>query len=337
MELIDRAQDTIAKHQHEQTTAVPVKESIEVDEVQAAKDKEKENRLQVPPAAEASQLQQQPKQQTPKPSDLNSELFEDASIPESSFANVSSVTTTNALDTTTTTTAQSDSEANNDSFEHELGGYEDEGTDDDEREKIKKHLEQDPEDEDELDLDFDHSEQDETDDADADNEDGNDTETDVWTALDSQQGLKNRLQPTTTASNTSLASTKKDLVLPEATNLLEEVWLSIFTPGVNSKVVFVMDMCFYALFLCLFGLLVVSGGNFHVVFLLVIAACLFVTVKWFIAESKKVTAENIAAAATKQEEEKPAVDYPIAESVTPTETLPANQNASVPEESKTDQ
>ncbi|KAI9337759.1 ER protein Pkr1-domain-containing protein [Obelidium mucronatum] len=87
-------------------------------------------------------------------------------------------------------------------------------------------------------------------------------------------------------------SQQQDLVLPEASNLLEEVWLSVFTPGVNSRVVLVMDMCFYALFLCLFGLLIVSGGNFHVVFLLIISVCLFVTVKWFIAESKKVAAES---------------------------------------------
>ncbi|KAJ3007305.1 UNVERIFIED_CONTAM: hypothetical protein HDU68_003584, partial [Siphonaria sp. JEL0065] len=132
-------------------------------------------------------------------------------------------------------------------------------------------------------------------------------------------------------------SHSNDLVLPEATNLLEEVWLSIFTPGVNSKVVFVMDMCFYALFLCLFGLLIASSGSFHVVFLLVIATCLFVTVKWFIAESKKVAAESAAAAAaTKQDEMKMAVEVPT-ESSSTKETLTANQKAIIPEETKKDQ
>ncbi|KAJ3027946.1 UNVERIFIED_CONTAM: hypothetical protein HDU68_002802, partial [Siphonaria sp. JEL0065] len=138
MELIDRAQDTIAKHQHEQTTAVPVKENVGFIEAQSEKEKkketDKETDSQVPPAAEAAQQpqpQQPPQQQT---TDLNSEFFEDASIPESSsFVKISGESTVDTT-TTTTTTAQSDSEANNNSFEHELGGYEDEGTDDGELE-----------------------------------------------------------------------------------------------------------------------------------------------------------------------------------------------------------
>ncbi|KAJ3076935.1 hypothetical protein HDU99_001281 [Rhizoclosmatium hyalinum] len=122
--------------------------------------------------------------------------------------------------------------------------------------------------------------------------------------IDTSDVATDESQPTITVTDPNNV-TLKDLGLPEPTNLFEEVWMSIFTPGINSKVVFVMDLCFYALFLSLFGLLVVSGGNFHVVFLLLIATCLFVSVKWFIAESKKVAAENAAlaesAALTKDE------------------------------------
>ncbi|KAI8619395.1 ER protein Pkr1-domain-containing protein [Chytriomyces sp. MP71] len=81
------------------------------------------------------------------------------------------------------------------------------------------------------------------------------------------------------------------LDLPEASNILEEVWLSIFTPGINSRVVMVMDVCFYALFLVLLGMFVITGANVHVGFLIVITGCLFVSVKWFIAESAKLQAE----------------------------------------------
>ncbi|KAJ3264219.1 hypothetical protein HDU77_009058 [Chytriomyces hyalinus] len=91
-----------------------------------------------------------------------------------------------------------------------------------------------------------------------------------------------------------------ELILPEPSNILEEVWMSVFTPGVNSRVVMVMDVCFYALFFVFFGMLVITGGNFHVIFLILITACLFISVKWFIAELKKAEAET-AAKASKDE------------------------------------
>ncbi|KAI9355906.1 hypothetical protein DFJ73DRAFT_623336 [Zopfochytrium polystomum] len=62
--------------------------------------------------------------------------------------------------------------------------------------------------------------------------------------------------------------------------LLEEIWLSIFTPGLNSRVSFVMDLCFYALFASLSFLTVVTDFNPHVLFLLVVSICLFASVKW---------------------------------------------------------
>ncbi|KAJ3285825.1 hypothetical protein HDU76_008081, partial [Blyttiomyces sp. JEL0837] len=75
--------------------------------------------------------------------------------------------------------------------------------------------------------------------------------------------------------------------------VLEEVWLSIFEPGMNSRVVMVMDICFYCLFASLFLLLVASGFSGHVVFLMVIAGGLFASVKWFLAELKAVKASQL--------------------------------------------
>ncbi|KAJ3238793.1 hypothetical protein HDU81_007182 [Chytriomyces hyalinus] len=83
-----------------------------------------------------------------------------------------------------------------------------------------------------------------------------------------------------------------ELILPEPSNILEEVWMSVFTPGVNSRVVMVMDVCFYALFFVFFGMLVITSGNFHVIFLILITACLFISVKWFLAELRRVEADS---------------------------------------------
>ncbi|KAI8827822.1 ER protein Pkr1-domain-containing protein [Chytriomyces cf. hyalinus JEL632] len=91
-----------------------------------------------------------------------------------------------------------------------------------------------------------------------------------------------------------------ELILPEPSNILEEVWMSVFTPGVNSRVVMVMDVCFYALFFVFFGMLVITGGNFHVIFLILITACLFISVKWFIAELRRAEADT-AGKASKDE------------------------------------
>ncbi|KAJ3413762.1 hypothetical protein HDV05_007581 [Chytridiales sp. JEL 0842] len=77
-------------------------------------------------------------------------------------------------------------------------------------------------------------------------------------------------------------------------SLFEEVWLSIFEPGVTSGVVRVMDYAFYGLFASLALLLVATQGNFHVVFLSVVSICLFASVKWFLAEMKKVDAAKEA-------------------------------------------
>ncbi|KAI8852213.1 hypothetical protein BC829DRAFT_414776 [Chytridium lagenaria] len=79
----------------------------------------------------------------------------------------------------------------------------------------------------------------------------------------------------------------QDVEVKDST-ILEEVWLSIFTAGINSRVEFFMDMCFYALFVSLFLLLTMTSFNPHVIFLFVISICLFASVKWFLAEVAKI-------------------------------------------------
>ncbi|KAI9227046.1 MAG: ER protein Pkr1-domain-containing protein, partial [Piptocephalis tieghemiana] len=66
--------------------------------------------------------------------------------------------------------------------------------------------------------------------------------------------------------------------------MLEQVISSIFTPGTNPGLVKATNRAFMALFASLLFLLAVSGGNLHVVALLVIAGCLYGSIQWFITE-----------------------------------------------------
>ncbi|KAI8909434.1 ER protein Pkr1-domain-containing protein, partial [Powellomyces hirtus] len=64
--------------------------------------------------------------------------------------------------------------------------------------------------------------------------------------------------------------------------ILEEIWNSVFTPGVNSRVQGAMNMSFAGLFVSLTALAVVTGGNLHVIALIGIAGCLFASVQWWV-------------------------------------------------------
>ncbi|KAJ3020422.1 SMK killer toxin resistance protein [Thoreauomyces humboldtii] len=66
--------------------------------------------------------------------------------------------------------------------------------------------------------------------------------------------------------------------------IVEEIWNSVFTPGVNTRVQGAMNLSFLGLFLSLTMLAVVTGGNPHVIALIAIAACLFGSVQWFLKE-----------------------------------------------------
>ena len=93
-----------------------------------------------------------------------------------------------------------------------------------------------------------------------------------------------RRRPIKSTSHTYSRSPSKSSSLAHSNSktILEEIWLSIFEPGLNSKMVKIMDVCFYALFVSLVSLGIATGGNIHVVALLGIAVCLFVSVKWYI-------------------------------------------------------
>ncbi|KAI8588736.1 ER protein Pkr1-domain-containing protein, partial [Geranomyces variabilis] len=62
--------------------------------------------------------------------------------------------------------------------------------------------------------------------------------------------------------------------------ILQEIWASIFTPGVNPRVQSAMNMSFAGLFVSLAMLAVVTGGNIHVFGLMGVAVCLFASVQW---------------------------------------------------------
>lgn len=64
------------------------------------------------------------------------------------------------------------------------------------------------------------------------------------------------------------------------TSALESVWESVFQEGVNSPTHRIMNMAFYGLFITLSGLAIASGGNGHVLALLVLSVCLFMSVNW---------------------------------------------------------
>ncbi|KAJ3124643.1 hypothetical protein HK101_006093 [Irineochytrium annulatum] len=115
-----------------------------------------------------------------------------------------------------------------------------------------------------------------------------------------------------------------------APSILEEVWNSVFEPGVNSKVVMVMDMCFYGLFGILLALFFASGFNPHVAFLEVVAVCLWVSVKWFLAESAKIQAVEQG----NTDPSKPGDTTPADGSVTPSVGNTTPEEAIAPVETK---
>ncbi|GAA5831205.1 hypothetical protein JCM3766R1_002967 [Sporobolomyces carnicolor] len=70
--------------------------------------------------------------------------------------------------------------------------------------------------------------------------------------------------------------------------MLSDVISSIFTPGTNSGLIQAMSYSFYALFVTLFGMVLLTGGNGHVVALLGLSVGLFVSIKWFLVQIKEV-------------------------------------------------
>lgn len=89
---------------------------------------------------------------------------------------------------------------------------------------------------------------------------------------------------------------QQPLVEIEADGIAGDIIKSIMTPGYTANgVIKIMFYTFYALFATLLFMIVITGGNPHVIALLLIAVCLFLTIKWFIAEleySKRQEAKN---------------------------------------------
>ncbi|GAA6026130.1 hypothetical protein JCM11491_000887 [Sporobolomyces phaffii] len=71
-------------------------------------------------------------------------------------------------------------------------------------------------------------------------------------------------------------------------NMLSDVVASIFTPGTNRGLIQAMSYSFYALFATLFGMVLLTGGNVHVVALLALSVGLFASIKWFLIQIKEV-------------------------------------------------
>ncbi|KAI8088762.1 uncharacterized protein BX664DRAFT_358406 [Halteromyces radiatus] len=67
--------------------------------------------------------------------------------------------------------------------------------------------------------------------------------------------------------------------------LVADIVTSIMTPGYTATgVIKAMFYAFYALFATLIVMVVITGGNGHVIALLLLAFCLFLAIRWFIAE-----------------------------------------------------
>ncbi|KAL1930448.1 hypothetical protein VTP01DRAFT_10610 [Rhizomucor pusillus] len=68
-------------------------------------------------------------------------------------------------------------------------------------------------------------------------------------------------------------------------SLVNDIVQSVLTPGYTAKgVIRLLFYSFYALFATLFGLVIATDFNGHVIALLLLAICLFLTIRWFIAE-----------------------------------------------------
>lgn len=63
--------------------------------------------------------------------------------------------------------------------------------------------------------------------------------------------------------------------------LANDIVESVLTPGYTAKgVIRLMFYSFYLLFATLVGMIIVTRGNYHVIGLLVLSICLFLTIRW---------------------------------------------------------
>jgi predicted lysophospholipase L1 biosynthesis ABC-type transport system permease subunit len=85
------------------------------------------------------------------------------------------------------------------------------------------------------------------------------------------------------ASVSSLATTLTGCTTPSHIFPIHhnQVIASIFEPGTNAGLVQAMSYSFYALFVTLAAMLVLTGGSIHFWALLVLSVGLFLSIKWY--------------------------------------------------------
>ncbi|KAI8072798.1 hypothetical protein BC940DRAFT_330254 [Gongronella butleri] len=70
---------------------------------------------------------------------------------------------------------------------------------------------------------------------------------------------------------------------------------SLMTPGYTAKgIISIMFYAFYALFATLGLMLIVTGGNLHVLALLILSISLFLAIRWFMAELEYLKSQEQA-------------------------------------------
>ncbi|KAK0527285.1 hypothetical protein OC835_005022 [Tilletia horrida] len=73
---------------------------------------------------------------------------------------------------------------------------------------------------------------------------------------------------------------------------IDAIFEGIMQPGASAPTVHLMNYTFYALFLSLAGLVFLTSGNIHVVFLLAVSVGLWASINWFVSELAKMPAES---------------------------------------------
>ncbi|KAI8365900.1 uncharacterized protein BYT42DRAFT_618353 [Radiomyces spectabilis] len=87
----------------------------------------------------------------------------------------------------------------------------------------------------------------------------------------------------------------------QSQGLASDIVKSIMTPGYTARgVITLMFYAFYALFATLFLLIFLTGGNGHVVALLLLSLCLFFIIKWYIAELEYMKRQTETTTAARQ-------------------------------------
>ncbi|KAL0075064.1 hypothetical protein J3Q64DRAFT_1776513 [Phycomyces blakesleeanus] len=101
----------------------------------------------------------------------------------------------------------------------------------------------------------------------------------------------------------TVQSQDSDDALFQEPGLTNDIIRSIMTPGYTAKgVIKLMFYAFYALFATLAAMVVITGGNGHVIALLLLSLCLFFTIRWFVAEMEQIKKNEVV---NKEEEPTP--------------------------------